>query len=71
VCALSPLFAASANSLHISEGFFLQMIPLLYLYVFMRFNREHRISRSVLFNLFADGHFFLAGLCAWIAASVR
>jgi (E)-4-hydroxy-3-methyl-but-2-enyl pyrophosphate reductase len=71
VCALSPLFAASANSLHVSEGFFLQMVPLLYLYVFMRFNREHRISRSVLFNLFADGHFFLAGLCAWVAASVR
>jgi 4-hydroxy-3-methylbut-2-enyl diphosphate reductase len=71
VCALSPLFAASANSLHVSEGFFLQMIPLLYLYVFMRFNREHRISRSVLFNLLADGHFFLAGLCAWVAASVR
>jgi len=71
VCALSPLFVESAKSLHVSEGFFLQMIPLLYLYVFMRFNREHRISRSVLFNLFADGHFFLAGLCAWIAASVR
>jgi (E)-4-hydroxy-3-methyl-but-2-enyl pyrophosphate reductase len=71
VCALSPLFAASANHLHVSEVFFLQMIPLLYLYIFMRFNREHRISRSILFNLFADGHFFLAGLCAWIATVAR
>ncbi|HUI90921.1 MAG TPA: 4-hydroxy-3-methylbut-2-enyl diphosphate reductase [Chitinivibrionales bacterium] len=71
VCALSPLFVGPAKSLHVSVGFFLQMIPLLYLYVFMRFNREHRIGRSVLFNLFADGHFFLAGLCAWLAAGVR
>lgn len=70
LCALSPLVVSPAQELRISLNFFLQMVPLLYLYVFIRLNREHRMSRSVLFNIFADGQFYLAGAVAWVASWV-
>jgi (E)-4-hydroxy-3-methyl-but-2-enyl pyrophosphate reductase len=70
VCALSPLFVSSVNSPRVATGFFLQMVPLVYLFVFMRLNRHRMFNRSVLFNLFADGQFFVAGICAWIATFV-
>jgi (E)-4-hydroxy-3-methyl-but-2-enyl pyrophosphate reductase len=67
MCVLTPLFNPAAFTLYISAAFFLQILPLLYMYIFIRANREHRISRSVAFNLLADGQFYLAGLCAWVA----
>jgi 4-hydroxy-3-methylbut-2-enyl diphosphate reductase len=50
-----------------SMSFSLQAAPLLYLFIFMMWNKDNKASRSVLFNIFAEAQFFISGLCAWLA----
>ena len=69
-----PLVFMSGKS-HLSHSrnsiaFCLQAIPLLYLVVFMIWNRDNKASRSAFFNIFAEAQFFISGLCAWLAGMV-
>jgi len=48
-------------------GFLLQLPVVVYLWVFMKWSHKVAGRHSGLFNLFADGQFFMAGLGAWIA----
>jgi (E)-4-hydroxy-3-methyl-but-2-enyl pyrophosphate reductase len=50
-----------------SMAFSLQAAPLLYLFIFMMWNKDNRASRSAFFNIFAEAQFFISGLCAWLA----
>jgi len=68
LCALSPFFIAHVNMSICNIKFIFQIIPLLYMYVFVRANRDHRVSRSRYFNILADGQFFITGCAAWLAA---
>jgi hypothetical protein len=51
-------------------SFSLQAAPLLYLFIFMMWNKDNRASRSAFFNIFAEAQFFISGLCAWLAGVV-
>ena len=53
-----------------SMSFSLQAAPLLYLFIFMMWNKDNRASRSAFFNIFAEAQFFISGLCAWLAGIV-
>jgi 4-hydroxy-3-methylbut-2-enyl diphosphate reductase len=64
-CAFSPLLlppSAKGASYH---RFLFQILPMLYLYIFIRINKNSRIGRSVLFGILADTQFYLSGLAAW------
>jgi 4-hydroxy-3-methylbut-2-enyl diphosphate reductase len=62
----APHLSHSRNSI----AFCLQAIPLLYLAVFMLWNKDNKASRSAFFNIFAEAQFFISGLCAWLAGMV-
>lgn len=47
-----------------------QLPVLLHLWLFMKYHRKFVNAYSVLFNIFGDGQFYLAGLGAWIARLV-
>ena len=53
-----------------SMSFSLQAGPLLYLFIFMMWNKDNKASRSAFFNIFAEAQFFISGLCAWLAGIV-
>ncbi|MBD3315835.1 MAG: hypothetical protein GF344_08620, partial [Chitinivibrionales bacterium] len=50
-----------------SQAFLLQVPVVLYLWAFMRGGERITRTHTRFFNLLADGHFYLAGLGAWIA----
>jgi len=51
-------------------GTFLFQIPVIvYLWLFMQWNQKITSSHESLFNIFADGQFFIAGLGAWVACA--
>jgi 4-hydroxy-3-methylbut-2-enyl diphosphate reductase len=50
--------------------FLLQIIPLLYLFFFMLWNRKNKANRSAFFNVLADAQFYLAGVCAWLGMTM-
>jgi 4-hydroxy-3-methylbut-2-enyl diphosphate reductase len=49
-------------------SYLMQTIPLLYLFIFMFWNRKNKTIRHSVFNALAEAPFFISGLCAWIAA---
>jgi (E)-4-hydroxy-3-methyl-but-2-enyl pyrophosphate reductase (IPP and DMAPP forming) len=53
-----------------SMAFSLQAAPLLYLFIFMMWNKDNKASRSAYFNIFAEAQFFISGICAWLAGIV-
>ena len=70
ICAFSPVFSTTSINLNVSKGFFLQIIPLFYLYFFMKFNKKYGLNKSSLFNILAEGHFYLSGISAFIATII-
>jgi (E)-4-hydroxy-3-methyl-but-2-enyl pyrophosphate reductase len=50
--------------------FLLQIVPLLYLFFFMLWNRKNKANRSVFFNLLADAQFYISGFCAWLGMTL-
>lgn len=65
---LFPAIMGLKAYLKLNTVLFLFQIPvLLYIYAFVRVNPRIGQSRNVLFNLFADGLFFCAGLGAFLA----
>jgi 4-hydroxy-3-methylbut-2-enyl diphosphate reductase len=67
LCLMSPLFLPLSARGAAYHRFIFQIVPILYLYIFVRFNRGHRFGRSVLFGIFADAQFYVAGVAAWAA----
>ncbi len=49
-------------------AFLLQMPVLMHLWLFMKWQYRLKNHLSALFNMLADGQFYIAGLGAWIAA---
>jgi|WetSurMetagenome_2_1015567.scaffolds.fasta_scaffold00717_12 (E)-4-hydroxy-3-methyl-but-2-enyl pyrophosphate reductase len=66
--AVSPLLIPTSAKGAGYYRFLFQMVPILYLYIFVRLNRGHRYGRSVFFAIFADAPFYLAGAAAWAAS---
>ncbi len=51
-------------------AFLLQMPALVHIWLFMKWQSRHKSNPSALFNVLADGQFYIAGLGAWIITLV-
>jgi (E)-4-hydroxy-3-methyl-but-2-enyl pyrophosphate reductase len=71
LCAVSPFVLPSLHGSAVNSRFLFQILPMVYLYVFTRRNFEIAIRRTVYFNVFADGQFFIAGFAAFCSTLVN
>ena len=67
ICAFSPLFLPKSPIRSVNFKFIFQVLPFIYLFLFTRLNLQKKMNRTVNFNIFADGQFFIAGFAALLA----
>jgi (E)-4-hydroxy-3-methyl-but-2-enyl pyrophosphate reductase len=79
LCAAAALIALALLTLGDVGGFsashvlayVLQLPVLVYMWLFMRLSKRLSRHQPALFNILADGQFFVAGLCAFIVYAMR
>ncbi len=71
VCLFSPLYLPNTSPNTLNLKFIFQILPFIYLFFFTRLNFQKRLNRTVNFNVFADGQFFIAGLAAFFATLIK
>lgn len=65
LCALSPLLLPQSAKGASYHRFLFQIVPVLYMYIFVRLHTNQKYGRSVLFGILAEAQFYLSGLAAW------
>jgi len=71
LCAASPFVLPSIHHGAVNTRFLFQILPMIYLYFFTRRNFKSALRRTVYFNVFADGQFFISGFAAFCSTLVK